>query len=56
MDLVFIIAAAFVGGIIVGVAVEHYFVKKDDNQDGEPIIQNLTNRVDLIIEDIKKTV
>lgn len=56
MDLAFIIAAAIVGGIIIGVTVEHFFFKKDETQDESAIIQNLTDKVDLIINDIKKTV
>lgn len=54
MDLVFIIAAAFVGGIIVGVAVEHYFVKPNESNGKE--IQKVIDKIDTIISDIKSTI
>lgn len=36
MDLPLFIAAAFIGGVIVGVAVEHYFYHRDSNTDDDP--------------------
>lgn len=58
MDLAFIIAAAFVGGIIVGVAVEHFFFRTSNTEDdptGEKK-QQIFNTLTKLKSDIESTV
>jgi len=43
-------------GIIAGVVIEHFVFRKDSPTDDSEKIQATTEKIDLIIQDIKKTV
>lgn len=43
-------------GVVIGVVVEHYFFKKDIPNGDASKIQAIIDKIDLIIDDIKKTV
>jgi hypothetical protein len=57
MDLLFIIGVSFIGGVIAGVVIEHYFFKGGDNDDSDgKIKQQIYDTLTKVKKDLEETV